>query len=201
MTHSNRSRRVVTAAAGAALVALALSVPLQAAPSAREVKVINTPARAVPVAVQGTPSVTVGNALSKPVPTRRADDPARRALQRTGLVIIAAGDQIEDQTLYTVPAGKRLVIEEASVRAQLFTGVSQAMVFLRSTGGGGIGGHYVPLESLGVLNGYGTVLVGTELLRGYADPGTTVDASVSINTASGGGGRIEVTFTGYLVDL
>jgi hypothetical protein len=57
-------------------------------------------------------------------------------VQRTGVVSIGAGDQIEEQTLYTVPAGKRLVIEEASVRAQLSSGVSQAMVFLRSNGGG-----------------------------------------------------------------
>ena len=43
MSQENRSRRVVTAAAGAALVALALALPLQAAPAGRNVKVINTP--------------------------------------------------------------------------------------------------------------------------------------------------------------
>jgi hypothetical protein len=200
MSQRDRSRRVVTAATGAALVALALAVPLQAAPAGRNVKVINTPAEAVPVAIQGTPSVTVGNTLADPVPTRQADDPARQAVQRTGLVIISAGDQIEEQTLYTVPAGKRLVIEEASVRAQLFAGVSQAMVFLR-THGGRLGAHYVPLKSIGVLNGFGTVLVGTELLRGYADPGTAVDVNITINTVGGDGGRFEVTFTGHLVEL
>jgi hypothetical protein len=47
----------------------------------------------------------------------------------------------------------------------------------------------------------GTVLVGTELLRAYADGGTVVDASVTLNTASGSGARFEVTVTGHLVDL
>ena len=74
------------------------------------------------------------------------------------------------------------------------------MVFLRSNGGGG-GGHYVPLQSVGPVDGMGTVLVGTELLRGYADGGTIVDVSVTLNTANGGGGRFEVTVTGHLVDL
>ena len=224
MSQRDRSGRAAAAAAGAALVALLLAVPLQAAQPPQEVKVINTPAEAVPVAVQGTPSVTVlgttsvavqgtpsvtvqgtpsvtvGNTLSQPVPTRSVDNPARQPVQRTGLVIIGTADQIEEQTLYTVPAGKRLVIEEASVRAQLFAGVSQAMVFLRSNGGG-FGGHYVPLTSVGALDGFGTVLVGTELLRGYADAGTAVDVSVTINTASGSGGRFEITLTGHLVDL
>lgn len=198
MSQKNRARGV--AVAGAAIVALLLAVPLPAAPPDKEVKVINTPAEAVPVEVQGTPSVTVGNALSQPVPTRSVDDPALQPVQRTGLLIFAAGEQIKEQTLYTVPAGKRLVIEEGSVRAQLFDGVSQAMVFVRSTGGG-LGGHYVPLTSIGVIDGMGTVLLGTELFRGYADAGTNVDVSITINTAGGSGARIEVTFTGHLISL
>lgn len=189
-------------AIGAAFVVLLLTVPLLAAPPDKEVKVINTPAEAVPVAVEGTPSVTVGNTPSEPVPTRSVDEPPLQPVQRTGLVIFDAGDQIKEQTLYTVPAGKRLVIEEASVRAQLFDGVSQAMVFVRSNGGG-LGGHYVPLTSLGVIDGMGAVLVGTELLRGYADAGSNVDVSITLNTVSSSGlaGRFEVTFTGHLVGL
>ena len=174
-----RNSRFGIAAVSATIVALVIAVPLRAAPPDKEVKVTNTPAEAVPVAVQRTPLQPV---------------------QRTELVIFAAGDSIKTQTLYSVPTGKRLVIEEASVRAQLFTGVSQAMVFLRSNGGG-LGGHYVPLQSVGPVDGMGTVLVGTELLRGYADGGTIVDVSVTLNTASGSGGRFEVTVTGHLVDL
>ena len=208
MSCGRYSRRVVAAAAGAALVALLLAVPLQAAPPQQDVTVVNTTAQPVPVAVQGTPSVaiqgtpsvTVGNTNAQAIPTRRADEPALQPVQRTALVIIGAGDQIEEATLYTVPAGKRLVIEEASVRAQLFAGVTEAMVFLRSDGGG-FGGHYVPLTSLGTLDGFGKVLVGTELLNGYADAGTPVDTNVTINTATGSGGRFEVTLAGHLVDL
>ena len=225
MEQKARSGRFVAAAAGAALVALAVGVPLQAAPGPQEVRVINTTAQAVPVAVQGTPSVsiagtpsvsiagtpsvtvdgtpsvTVGNTAAEAVPTRGVDNPALQAVQRTDVVIITPGDQIEEQTLYTVPAGKRLVMEEVSVRAQLFTGVSQAMVFLRSTGGGTLGGHYVPLESLGVLDGYGTVQLGTEVLHAYADAETGVDVNITLNTASGSGGRFEITLSGHLVDL
>jgi hypothetical protein len=198
MTKNYRSG--IAVAISGAIVALVIAVPLRAAPPDRDVKVINTPAEAVPVAVQGTPSVTVTNTAAHPVPTRSQDEPGLQPVQRTDLVIFAAGEQVKDKTLYTVPAGKRLVIEEASVRAQLFTGVSQSMVFLRATGGG-FGVHYVPLTSVGPVDGMGTVLVGTELLRGYADPGVNVDASVTLNTASGSGGRFEVTFTGHLIDL
>lgn len=126
---------------------------------------------------------------------------ALQAVQRTQLVLFANGDQIKDETLFTVPAGKRLVIEEASVRGQVTGGVSQAMVFVRSTGAGGTGGHYVPLTSLGPLTGMGTVLVGTEELRGYADAGTDVDASVTLDTPSTAGDRFEVTMTGHLIDV
>src|SRR4051794_12365863 len=112
MTKKIRSGAI--AAISATVVALVLSFPLRAAPPDREVKVINTPAEAVPVAVQGAPSVTVQNAPANPVPTRSQDKPALQPVQHTGLVIFAAGEQIKDQTLYTVPAGKRLVIEEAS---------------------------------------------------------------------------------------
>jgi len=192
MSYRRYSRRVVAAAAGAALVALLLAVPLQAAPPQQDVTVVNTTAQPVPVAVQGTPSVAIqgtpsvtgGNTNAQAIPTRHADEPALQPVQRTALVIIGAGDQIE----------------EASVRAQLFAGVTEAMVFLRSDGGG-FGGHYVPLTSLGTLDGFGKVLVGTELLNGYADAGTPVDTNVTINTATGSGGRFEVTLAGHLVDL
>jgi hypothetical protein len=198
MTNNRRSGFI--AAASAIVVALAIAVPLRAAPPDREVKVSNTPAEAVPVAVQGTPAVTVGNTAAQPLPTRSQDEPALQPVQRTDVVFFASGQQIKDQALFTVPAGKRLVIEEVSVRAQLFTGVSQAMVFLRSTGGG-LGAHYVPLTAVGAVDGFGTVLVGTEMLRGYADPGTAVDASITLNTAGGDGARFEVTLTGHLISL
>src|SRR4051794_30405716 len=179
MTKNHRSGLI--GGISAVVVALAVAVPLRAAPPDREVKVVNTAADAVPIAVQGTPSVTVGNTAAHPLPMRSQDEPALQPVQRTELFLFASGQQIKDQALFTVPAGKRLVIEEASVRAQLFTGVSQAMVFLRSAGGG-LAAHYVPLTAVGVVDGFGTVLVGTEMLRGYADAGTVVDASVTLNT-------------------
>src|SRR5690349_2784759 len=84
-----RNSRFGIAAVSATIVALVIAVPLRAAPPDKEVKVINTPAEAVPVAVQGTPLQPV---------------------QRTELVIFAAGESIKTQTLYSVPTGKRLVI-------------------------------------------------------------------------------------------
>jgi hypothetical protein len=173
------------AAVSAVVVAIITSLPLRAAPPEKDckdgkgaVKVVNTPAEAIPI--------------------RNQYEPALQPVQRTELLLMAQGEQIKDVSLYTVPAGKRLVIEEASVRAQVFNNVNQAMVFLRSTGGG-FAGHYVPLTSLGFLDGYGTTLIGTQLLRAYADAGTVVDASVSLNTA--GGARLEITLTGHLIDL
>jgi hypothetical protein len=109
-------------------------------------------------------------------------------------VPIQAGPPPQD-----VPAGKRLVIEQASVRAQLGSGTHAAMPFLR-TFAPSLGGFYIPLTPLGAFAGMGEVQIGSEHMRAYAVAGRNVDVSITVDTATSGGSRFEVTFAGYLVD-
>jgi hypothetical protein len=201
MRRTDRSGRLAAAAAGAAVAALLVAVPLQAAPPPKDdVRVINTTAEPVPVAVQGTPPVTVANSAAQAVPTRNVDDPARTAVQRTALLIVAAGTKFGSTPMYTVPAGKRLVIETGSVQSMLHAGVTNAMVNIRTFLGGNIGAYYLPQEPHGFFDGQGTMFTGSQDLRVYADAGTNVDAVVTLNTGTGLGARLEVSFSGHLVD-
>ena len=111
------------------VVALSLSFtyvsPVGGAES-KEVTVINTPlpvqgtvnvgnfpavnAVTGSVSITGTPNVSVVNAPSSPVPVRNADDPDRNGFQATCL-----SSTTNFCTLTTVPAGKVLVIQGATI--------------------------------------------------------------------------------------
>jgi hypothetical protein len=131
MLNSLRNRLIlgtVAAAFAASILVPAAAGPVAAGP---EVVVVNTTSQPVPVAVQGTaavtgsvsilgtptvavgnvPTVVVGNSVSQPLPMRDVDLDVRRAIQIEGEVELAANDQIASAPIYSVPAGKRLVIE------------------------------------------------------------------------------------------
>jgi hypothetical protein len=189
--------RALLLVCGGVLATLLVAVPIQAGPPPQDVTVINTAANPLPVAVQGTPTVNAQQQGTWNVGVTNTD--AKQSVQRTTLVILPAGTQIDDETMYTVPAGKRLVIEQASVRAQLGSGTHAAMPFIR-TFGPSLGVFYVPLTPLGAFAGMGEVQIGSEHIRAYAVAGSNVDASITVDTATGGSSRFEVTFAGYLVD-
>lgn len=104
-------------------------------PPDKDVKVINTPAEAVPVAVQGTttvagtvntkqsgawnvgiagtPTVEVGNGAGNPVLMRDVDRPTAQPFQYEAVVTIEDGLQGGNASI-PVPSGKLLVIENVS---------------------------------------------------------------------------------------
>jgi hypothetical protein len=104
-------------------------------PPDKDVKVINTPAEAVPVAVQGTttvagtvntkqsgawnvgitgtPTVEVGNEAGNPVLMRDVDRPTAQPFQYEAVVTIEDGLQGGNASI-PVPSGKLLVIENVS---------------------------------------------------------------------------------------
>ena len=163
---------------------------------AGSVSVANTPG----VNVLNTPNVNVANALtldpastvqianeaSDPVPVTVQNQPARQPVQATGSLpeADAADNPI---VLYTVPAGKRLVIEYFSG----FARGDEALFILTTTVGGVQANHYMARHAEELIDD-------ARLVRIYADPGTNVRLSV-VTTASTL--QNEATISGYLEPL
>ena len=162
---------------------------------AGSVSVANTPG----VNVLNTPDVNVTNALTldpastvqisnppgNPVPVSVQGQPVRRYVQATGsLPENNAGNSTV--VLYTVPAGKRLVIEYFSG----FTRGDEAMFLLTTTVGGVQARHYIPRPAEGVIEN-------ARFVRIYADAGTDVVLS-AVTPASTL--QNEATITGYIED-
>jgi hypothetical protein len=134
--------------------------------------VFMTVASAAPVVAQDR--VRIVNTPQAPVPTRQTDLPAFQPVQRTGNV----PGGVREVALYTVPAGKRLVIEYVEGEVGWQTTV------------GGVTVAYFPSAPAGAEG---------QMIRIYADPGTRVFAVRRATSRMGTQplGR----FSGYLVDL
>ena len=137
-----------------------------------------------------------------------ADNPARQpaeVLIATGftsgsLVITPNGCIFVSGTCIggTVPPGKRLVIESAGADVRLPSGQKALVsVFIGRTTGGI--SHPIPVTGHGTFAGQ-DVFHGSQALRMYADPGTTISAVVQRDSSSGDGSAT-VTFSGYFVDI
>lgn len=154
-----------------------------------KVRVINKDSEAVPVKLQGNSSIqgtvkldTTGNTVkavqegnwnvsltgtptvqlstSNPIPV---NDVSNQAGQPVQFVL----DDASQSSIYSVPAGKRLVIEHVSGR--IFGNEVNVVVELRTTVGGVLGRHVLPLTSVNQ-----TVAAFGQEFRGYADSGTDV---------------------------
>ena len=130
---------------------------------------------------------------------RDVDNPARQPVQ-------ADAECSSEQlgcflTIYTVPAGKRLVIEYASMEANIPEGqITQLRV--TTVAGGVPSGHRLPLSAPSVTFGSGgghLTSVGQQV-RLYADPGTSV-VVVSLRTSNVGTATFRFTISGHLVDV
>jgi hypothetical protein len=166
-----------------------------AAPSV-PVTVTNDPAHAVPVTVQGI--VKLGS------------DPAPAA------AITAAGSCPQpcsatwyaDVPVYTVPAGKRLVIEYVSGFVRLPAGAQAILEIVTAVDGtylfadGGLKTSELPVDHvLGPVTQAGNSFSVASSLRLYADPGTTVTFHVDVETPNGTIDYALVRISGYLVDI
>ena len=105
---------------------------------------------------------------------------------------------------YTVPAGKRLVIEYVSVTATIGAG-EKVRAFVR--GGNGFTEAIHPIVmNYQVTVSSNDVFVGSQPLKLYAEPGTSVVVLVSRRDAANTGAvspnaGLESSITGYLVDV
>lgn len=101
-------------------------------------------------------------------------------------------------SVFTVPDGKRLVIEFASLSLVVPTGTS-GFAFLTTTVGTETAKHFLPTSVQTTFNG-GTSEIRTGALatRLYADPGTSVAFELHRNNSADG--EADISFSGYLVD-
>jgi hypothetical protein len=177
-----------------------------AAPTPSHVIVDNTP---LPVSgtvtVGNTPNVkldptgnTVQLAAGASVKTSAADNPAFQPVQSAGGEEWVDGSPLVSVVVYTVPAGKELVIEQVSFRGDVPTGED---IYQATLSAGGLSHpnflnviHQAPQSS--AL----TSISGSTLTRIYASPGDGVFCDF-IRYPATGTGSAACAISGYLVNL
>lgn len=195
----------ILAGAGLAtlVIGLTLGIPSPAfAPPPSVVIVANPPSNPVPTVAQGitpveitnTASVTVAN--TTPLAVRDADNPARQPFQsESSESFPAGGDTIN--VFFSVPAGKRLVVEQVTASIGVLPG-QHALMNVMTTANGNQVVHFMKPTEQGEWVGF-QVFVVSQPVRFYADAGTQVRLQVNKNSTVGIGSAT-VSLSGYLID-
>ena len=151
-------------------------------------------------------SVIVANT---PLPVRDVDNPASQPFQISGLTTIGPFDTSSTIELFTVPAGKRLVIEYATVYAGAGEGnkmvafISTKLITTPDPNDSPFVAHSLLMTEQGTINDPVT-FAASQPMRVYADPGTkvlgivarTADAADGTSTLSA-----TITISGYFINL
>ena len=182
------------------IAALLLAGAAAAAPADRTVTVDNTAANPVPTVAQGTTqiagSVTVVNTPTVNIgtlPPLQIASAATQFVQVSGVGTSGIGDFNLSSTLYTVPAGKLLVVETVSVQGTLDHGTQATCQLGIYNPGSFLGTFFAfPLTNQGGFN-----LSGTQSLKVYATAGQTVVVSV-ISTVQRNPHSDILSFAGHL---
>lgn len=142
--------------------------------------------------------VRVINGPSEPVPVRDVDGRARQRFQADVQIDIPGGQQGENK-LVTLPAGKRLVIEDASARGFLPSGQTMLFSFFTVVNGES-SPHYLAADQQATDASF-SWFVASRQTRIYADalPGVLLRAERAFG-GSPGAGRAFFTISGYLED-
>jgi hypothetical protein len=133
--------------------------------------------------------VQVTNGTTDPVPVKDLNSPAQQPIQFT--LSPYSGVSNEAQASYTVPAGKRLVIEYYSAQLTQYPSGGYAYMYLDNTAGGNA-------SSWKVIPPASTTVPVNQQTRMYADSGTAVVADVTQSSGTSCGGNLIVS--GYLVN-
>jgi hypothetical protein len=196
-----KSKNYVLAITGLAILlgAFFLSVPKAGHAQARhpqQVTIENLPDRPVPVTFPDRVRVCLDEDC--PAATLNAND--RTAFQRRVQFEIPSGQPVGGVTI-PVPVGKRFVIEFVSARQDLLLAFQQSGgLFLRTELNNQEGSFSLPLTKQATVAGTDYSLwIAAQQLRVYADaPGFRVEVG---RTPAGGDSGVDVSVSGYLVDL
>src|SRR4051812_29504081 len=192
----------VCAVLGLCAIPFLVANPLQAAPPPQNTFVTNDVAHAVPVALTAPVTLTGPVAVAGAVFTAPANNPT--PVSRIGILSVSAGGREDRQTIYTVPAGKRLMIESETGLLTASGGVkAQVSVSAFNNSGGAVFYTLIPQVDRGFWDGQGEEFEGSIAVPMFADDGPRVQGHGWRNTDApvGGGVRAEIGFSGYLVDL
>jgi hypothetical protein len=121
----------------------------------------------------------------------------RDPFQRTVLTDDWGGNTFRNFTV-AIPTGKVLIVQTVSVSAVVEAGQA-VRANVTAQGVGGLSNHPIPLDREGSFSGR-DLYVGTESISAYATGSFGLLASVVRNSASGSGGRVQFSVSGYLVD-
>jgi hypothetical protein len=178
-----RLRSYVTVAAGVGLIALTLTLT----PAG------NAVAQMKPILAE------IINTVANPAIVKDVDHGQQVWHHSEGIFLTGGSGQVN--TVFTVPGGKRLVIESVSARV-VVTPVDSVSVlnFLTTVQVFGIGFHEIQVLRQGSDLDGNQVFAGTHTVRAYADPGTDVQVQFGrsniVNNASA-----VITLVGHLVDV
>ena len=152
----------------------------------------------LPVTVTGTPTVALsGNSSAAGIWTRNVND-AQPVHSHVSVSMTNLQPASADTLLYTVPAGRRLVIEYASAECSLPAGEAISLLFFATLNGATVI-HDTQLSSPAPVGNSTRAALG-QSIRLYADPGTNVFTSV-VRTDTTGLAGCNVQTVGYLTPL
>ena len=172
------------------------------APPPFDVKVINSPSEPVPV----TGTVSVSNLGGAPLPVRDVDNAARQPFQAKINEVVLSPNPV----FFTVPAGKRLVIEYVSADIEAAPQCPNAPRYALTTTAGGVTlEHFFYTKDVGTLGtsvNDDTKAFGlSQQTRIYADPNTQVRLDIRTGTFPTCGFHLNegsgIRVSGYLVDV
>ena len=142
--------------------------------------------------------VKVVNPASAPVLT--TDAPIQLIQREVILSFSSSLGVITDQLLYTVPAGKKLIIENASVLGEIQQNQRLVLVSMSTTINSITIEHPLPIQQRDNYAAAGQAFALANIpLRLYATAGTAIKVS-AIRDTTGLSASVRVAFSGYLVN-
>jgi hypothetical protein len=148
----------------------------------------------VPATAAALQQVLVTNTATNPVLTRNVDQFAQTPFQQS-FDIKFVPSQLGGSATFTVPSGKRLVLEDVS--GNFMTQNGMVVDFSVTTTVAGVTACYwLVLSPQGAAGGYPVSYTADQQVRLYAGPGTTV--TLSANRQLGGSGEGYASVSGYL---
>lgn len=146
------------------------------------------------VNVINTPGVTVANPAGSPVPVRDVDRAAQQPVSNECSAIYGTVTNLKQCTLYTVPAGKRLVVETVMYQLAIESGGFP----YGATFGSSAGVAAFAFAPAFVGNDGANHYVNTVPARFYLGAGESLNAYAQFSAATIFGQRF--AFSGYLVN-
>ena len=137
------------------------------------------------------------NVANTPLAVSSTDSRNKQPIQFSQDLFIRANESYGDAKVYTVPAGKRLVIESVNAGTYSFSPDRYTIAY---SSVGGVEKSQQAILSFNLLPDGAPFETGTSLSHLYADDGAGVFA-VASRRGFGGFSNISLTFSGYLVDI